>query len=190
VSGSAAVSARRFRRRWAVTLTIVTISAVGVGIGAGSVGREADPAEPMLRLGDGTTAPAFQLPDLRSPARTVDLAQFAGRPVVLNFWASWCVPCRTEMPALEAVQRRLGDGVAFLGVNHQDSRTAALQLVDDTGVTYPSGMDPEGQVARAYELVGLPATVLITPDGDLVATRLGAVDADELDLMIDELLLT
>ncbi|MPY94947.1 MAG: redoxin domain-containing protein [Acidimicrobiia bacterium] len=105
-----------------------------------------------LRHGDGEPAPTFRLPDLRDPARDIALADFAGRPVVLNFWAAWCGPCRREMPAFERLHHQLGDRVAFVGINHQDGRSDALALLAETGVTYPSAHDPAGEVAQAYGL--------------------------------------
>ncbi len=174
----------RPRRRW-------NWWAVGAAVGAAAsvgylAGRpEADPTS--LRRAE-RDAPAFALEDLRAPAETIGLADLAGRPVVLNFWASWCVPCRTEMPAFEAVHQRLGDRVVFVGVNHQDSPTAALQLLEETGITYVTGRDPDGSVAADYGAVGLPATAFISADGELLATRLGEMDEAELEETIDELL--
>ena len=118
----------------------------------------------------------------------VSLSQFRGRPVVLNFWASWCVPCRREMPAFEAAHRRLGSRVVFLGVNHQDALRAALKFLTETGVTYPSGYDPDGGVARKYGLFGLPTTIFVSPDGKVVARRTGETTADELQRKIAGLL--
>ena len=83
-----------------------------------------------------------------------------GKPVVVNFWASWCVPCRKEMPAFAAVHASLGDKVAFVGVNNKDLRDSAIKFMDQTGVRYPSGFDPQGDVAARYgesrtgELIG------------------------------------
>ena len=163
----------RHRRRWALiaagglaaTLTAVTLLATRVS-------------------DDERTAPAFELPLLDDDTQTLRLDTFRGTPVVLNFWASWCVPCRREMPAFQAVADQLAGEVAFIGVNHQDSRTAGLNLIEDTGVTYPSGYDPDGDVARQYGLYGIPATVLITADGRVVSTSVGELDSDELSELI------
>jgi cytochrome c biogenesis protein CcmG, thiol:disulfide interchange protein DsbE len=175
------------RRRRVVRLGCAVAAAIAVTLitAAAQGGTTLDPS--ALREGDGAAAPEFQLEDLRDPKETIDLAGFAGRPVVLNFWASWCVPCRSEMPALQAAHQRLADRVVFLGVNHQDSRTAAIDLLDETGVTYPSGRDPGGEVAASYGLYGLPATVFIGPDGELLATRTGEISETELDQTVTEL---
>ena len=108
---------------------------------------------------------------------------------MLNFWASWCVPCRREMPAFQALHDQLGERVAFVGIDHQDGRTPALALLADTGVTYPTAHDPAGDVAQAYGLYGMPTTVFISPSGERLATRTGEIRADELERTIRQLLL-
>lgn len=125
-------------------------------------------------------APAFELDDLRGGG-TISLSQFTGRPVVINFFASWCVPCRKEMPGLQAASHRFEGSVSFLGVDHEDSRNQALELVAKTGVTYPTAYDPDGRTAKAYMLRGLPSTVFVSPDGRIVATRLGELKRSELE---------
>jgi len=135
---------------------------------------------PVVRSDADRTAPAFAVPDLGDETATVSLEQFRGRPVVLNFWAAWCVPCRKEMPAFEAVHERVGNRVAFLGMNNQDSRGDALRLLRTTKVSYPSGYDPAGRVAKAYSLRGMPTTVFISAQGRILATRTGQVSERQL----------
>ena len=154
-----------------------------------TVQRSSDASPTALRRGDGKQAPAFQLPDLRDPQHTIELADFAGRPVVLNFWATWCVPCRREMPAFQALHNQLGEQVAFVGINHQDGRTPALDLLAETGVTYPTAHDPAGDVAQTYGLFAMPTTVFISATGKRLATRTGEIRADELERTIRDLLL-
>ena len=132
-------------------------------------------------------APGFALPSLADDRVVIDLADYRGTPVVLNFWASWCVPCRREMPAFEAVHQQVGDEVAFVGVNHQDDRDAALRLVDETGVTYPSAYDPQGVVAYDYAVRGMPTTVFITADGLVAAHHTGELTQTDLRAALDEL---
>ena len=130
-------------------------------------GRAGGPAEPI------------ELPRLDGEG-TVSLADFRGRPVVVNFFASWCVPCRDEMPAFQAVSARLGDRVAFLGVDHQDDRKGGLDLMRETGIRYPAGYDPEGKVAQAYGLFGMPTTLFVSPEGTLLETHTGELDEQDL----------
>lgn len=159
---------------------------VGLAV-AGDTAWTPQPAE--LSAGEGKPAPKFELPDLDNPKATVGLDDRGGRPAVVNFWASWCLPCRREMPALQAAHDEFGDRVAFIGINHQDNRDDALGFVADVGVAYPSGIDPDGGTARDYGLFGMPSTVFVTSDGIIAGTRTGELTADELDSAIRELLL-
>ena len=129
----------------------------------------------------------FTLDNLQPAQAPVSLASLRGRPVVVNFWASWCVPCRKEMPALEAVDRQGRGRVAFVGVNDQDGRRAALEFVAETQVSYPSGYDPEGKVAASYGLFGLPTTLFISAQGRLLERRTGAITQQELRTTIARL---
>lgn len=179
-----APSGRRRRRAGVVAVIVLAVLAAG----AVAVGRGHDTTgDDRWRQGRLGPVAAFRLPDLRHPSRPVALADRAGGAAVINFWASWCVPCRREMPALQAAHLRYGDQVTFIGVNHQDSREAALAFLDETGATYPSGYDPDGDVARRYGLFGLPTTILVAADGEIVATRTGEVTAAELETMIGRL---
>lgn len=108
--------------------------------------------------------------------------------MVINFWASWCVPCRQEMPDLQAAHVLLGEQVEFVGVVHRDLRSAAIDFVRETGVTYPSGFDPAGSVAASYGLIGLPSTFLVAADGVVVAEVRGELTKDKLlELIADRL---
>jgi cytochrome c biogenesis protein CcmG/thiol:disulfide interchange protein DsbE len=113
--------------------------------------------------------PGFALPeDLR------------GRPLVLNVWASWCVPCRKEMPAFQSVYLRARGMVGFLGVDYLDEAGAARRLVADTGVTYPLAADPQGSEVAKFGVTALPTTLFISADGVLRGRRFGELDADRL----------
>ncbi len=166
---------RRRPRLVAAGASVLVVVAIAVaGTAGGSQDALREPDEPR-------DAPTFSLPDLRDSAARIELADYRGRPVVLNFWASWCVPCRREMPHLEEVHREQGERVAFIGINHQDGRSPALDLLAQTGVTYPSGHDPEGKVAPAYRLLGMPSTVFISPSGKVVAVRTGEMSRPQLE---------
>ena len=118
----------------------------------------------------------------------VPLSSLRGSPVLVNFFASTCVPCIEEMPALEEVHQEVGDQVAFLGLAMQDRPEAALELVERTGVTYRTAQDKDASVITALGGTVLPTTVLLDADGEVVAVHNGELDADELRrLLADEL---
>ena len=130
-----------------------------------------------------------------SPYETFDgteasVADYAGTPMVVNFFASWCVPCVREMPDFEAVHQDLGDQVAFVGINMQDSVTKGQELVEDTGVTYDIGRDPDGSLLASFGGVAMPTTVLVDADGTIVRVLSGGTTAEELRAAVDEDLLT
>jgi cytochrome c biogenesis protein CcmG/thiol:disulfide interchange protein DsbE len=111
---------------------------------------------------------------------TVQLSEFRGQIVVVNFWASWCPPCREEAPALEAASRALRDeGVVFVGVDVWDDRDDALAFIDAFGVSYPNGPDDDG-IAIEYGVTGIPETYIIDRDGRLAAKFVGPITTGQL----------
>jgi cytochrome c biogenesis protein CcmG, thiol:disulfide interchange protein DsbE len=122
----------------------------------------------------GRPAPRVELPGLRGGR--VRLAELRGRSVVLNFWASWCPPCLAEMPEFQRVHRRLGERVAFLGVNQRDQAQAAEELARSMGVTYPLAVDTAGRSFDAFGGLGMPTTVLIRADGTVAEVFAGQLD--------------
>lgn len=117
---------------------------------------------------------------------TGSFADYRGRPLVVNFWASWCVPCISEMPGFESVHDELGDSVAFLGLNVTDNLDAARDLAARTGVSYDLGRDPSGQIVGALGGVNMPTTVLIDRDGTVVWVTSGKLEAADLEREIRE----
>ena len=134
----------------------------------------------------GGPAPGFDLENVVEGGPRVELRALRGRPVVLNFWATWCAPCKREMPDLQAMHEELGNRVRFVGIDVQDSRRLAKRFLDEVGVTYPSGYDPNRTVFDRYGLQGMPQTVLVDARGRLVARHIGEIDADKLRELIAE----
>lgn len=120
-------------------------------------------------------APALSVANLRAPAGRLTVAEFRGQPLILNFWASWCAPCRGEMPALQRAARVLGGRVAFLGVDTSDQRLPALAFLRQTGVGYPVGFDPAATGAAAYGVYGMPTTYFVSAAGRLLGRQVGGL---------------
>ncbi|CAN5834392.1 hypothetical protein BH23ACT10_BH23ACT10_27110 [soil metagenome] len=117
------------------------------------------------------------------------LADYEGQPLVLNFWASWCPPCVAEMgDALGPVHEAHSDDVAFLGMNLQDESSAAQRIVESTGVTYDLALDPDGAAFAAFGGVGMPTTVFIDANGQIVDTHTGAITRDQLEAQVERLI--
>ena len=127
----------------------------------------------------GDPAPDVQLALL--DGTTTRLSAFRGRPVVLNFWSSTCIPCLKEMPALQEVWSGHGGDVAVVGVDVTDTEAAGREMVAKTGVTYPNGRDPGADIFAAFGGTALPRTVFIDADGEVVEVHNGALTADDVD---------
>jgi cytochrome c biogenesis protein CcmG, thiol:disulfide interchange protein DsbE len=126
---------------------------------------------------------------LGSTGRTGSVADFRGKVVILNFWASWCPPCVEELPLLEKTQKSLdGKGATVVGVNLRDVSTEAMAFVRRYGLTYPSLRDRDADLARAYGTTSYPETFVIDRRGRIAAKRRGPVDQAWLDATLPRLL--
>lgn len=141
-----------------------------------------------VERGETPAAPPLDLPKLGSEER-LTLASLRGQAVVLNFWASWCEPCKKEAPMLEeAWQRHRGEGLVVLGVNAQDFTSDAQGFVDRYGLTYPIVHDGPGSSLGRYGLTGFPETWWIDRQGRLVAYAQGEFTQEELDRNVERAL--
>jgi len=137
------------------------------------VGRAA--TFPVTRPADPTAASDFELLDLSG--RPVRLRDFRGRVVLLNFWATWCAPCREEMPALETLARDLGPrGLTVVGVNFKETRRQVEAFRKEHALGFPILLDGDGRVTAGYQVFALPVTVLVDRRGMLAGTVLGVRD--------------
>ena len=133
---------------------------------------------------------AGEAPELRFTTfdgEDIDLRELRGKGVVINFWASWCTPCREEADLLEQTWRREKDnGIVFLGLDYLDQEPAALAYLKEFDITYPNGPDLRSQAARRYRIQGVPETFFISPDGKIVETVVGPIASQqELDALLE-----
>ncbi|MGE3267585.1 MAG: TlpA family protein disulfide reductase [Chloroflexota bacterium] len=167
----------------ALIVGVIVVALIGLmiwGIGkraAGTVGSVPVTTRP---------APAFTVPLFEGGQ--FSLASTQGKPVLINFWASWCIPCEEEAAVLEQASRVYGDRVAFIGIDVQDTEPAAREFLRRFGVTYPNGRDLSGTIAVEYGMSGVPETYFVDRSGMLVRKWQGPLDEARLRGFLDDLL--
>lgn len=135
----------------------------------------------------GAPAPNFTLSLFEGGE--LSLKELHGQVVVVNFWASWCLPCRDEAPILERVWREYKDkGVVFVGVNVNDITAKAMAFIEEFDITYPNGPDLYSRISRAYRITGVPETLFITSDGQVTERHIGPISEAKLRTALEELL--
>jgi peroxiredoxin len=174
---------------WVWNLAIVLV--LGLGGGWIVISRLSDSAGPANDLAPapvaGHPAPDFSLKTLEGEA--VSLADFKGKPVLINFWATWCGPCRVEMPELQQAAVDNAEGLVVIGINNTSTDTR--QLVDDfvqeLGLTFPIVLDEDGQVAETYRVLGLPTTIFVDRNGVVNEIFTGPINKAYIESKIPEL---
>jgi thiol-disulfide isomerase/thioredoxin len=154
---------RRFAQTPTAAQVLDAVATLGTALPSGPAGRP----EPAFRLAGWSGG-------------TLSAAGFAGRPLVINFWASWCGPCRTEMPMLQ----RAASGTprtAFLFVDERDDQGSARRFIAGLGITAPVGSDPDGSVAAEFDVVGVPSTIFVSAAGRIQDVQVGQLDQSTLD---------
>ena len=156
-----------------VCVLLALIALLAYGLAQNEPDRGVDEA---LARGERSPAPEFELPKLGGGGST-SLADYRGQVVVLNFWASWCKPCREESPLLERWHRRIRDrGATVLGVDILDVTGRAQAFVDEFGLTYPMLKDKDGEGLDRFGVVAYPETFVIDRQGRIAAVARGPVD--------------
>ena len=182
--------ARRALRIAGILAAVAFVALLVYGITSKATNSTIDDA---LSRGESVEAPGFTLSKLadgqgargawtRAAADgEVSLRELRGTPLVLNFWASWCDPCRAEAKLLEKTWKRHGkDGVLLVGLDAQDAREDARDFIGQFGLTFPHVRDPGNDTQRALGVTGLPETYFIAADGRVVGHVIGTVDEQQL----------
>jgi len=159
-------------RHKVVTGSIAVFIAALIAVTLATSGTAAPPAY--------RAAPGFTLPALGKPGQQVSLSQYQGKPLIINFWASWCAPCQQETPLLASWYKQQHGHVVLLGLDENDVAASALKFAAAKGVSYPIGFDPTVTVAPAYGVDGLPQTFFLNAEHRIVDHVLGAVTKAEL----------
>jgi cytochrome c biogenesis protein CcmG/thiol:disulfide interchange protein DsbE len=152
--------------------SVAVFAAAVIAVSLATSTTAAAPAAPV--------AAGFSLAALGEPGQHVSLSQYKGKPVIVNFWASWCVPCVTETPLLASWYKQQHGHVDVVGLDENDASAKALTFAHAKGITYPVGFDPLTIAASAYGVDGLPQTFFLNADHRIVERVLGAVTKAEL----------
>ena len=158
-----------------LSLAISVVACSGLGAGA------------SRGINVGNRAPDFTLEAL--DGSKVSLQDYRGKVVLVNFWATWCPPCRAEIPDIEAAfEARQDDGFIVLGVNVEETRETVAPFVDEFEMSYPVLLDESGRLLQTYRAIGLPMSVIVDQDGMIHARHIGFLTAADLDRYLAELL--
>lgn len=161
-------------------VTIVVVLAVAFYLGGG-------PRRPDVAGGPSTLAgaPAINFEIVRTDGKPDSLAQYRGKVVLVNLWATWCPPCREEMPALERIYRaHAPQGLIVLGIDQGESANVAAAYAHARGVTFPILIDDQQQYGRAYAAQGLPTSVLVDRTGHVIKGVDGEMSFEEMQTLV------
>lgn len=179
-------------RRLALTLAILGVAAaIGGGAYLWRAPSSPRPHETLQRQAQRASIQGRRFPGgLQYPTLstfqaswgdTLKLDRWLGtRPMVVNVWASWCAPCRREVPLLQNAWTKYKDNVQFVGIDFRDKPPDAAAFARDKGMTYPSGIDPRGAAQQSLHVLGVPTTFFIDKDGRIAYERIGELNADQL----------
>ena len=182
-------------RSWLAGVGVFSLIVVACGGGSGSGVASSSASEAFQELGlietlnpgnlsigpqVGKLAPNFRL--AKATGGTLALSDLRGKPVLLNFWATWCGPCLIEMPELQSVHERLGDKLTVLAANLGESSTRAQDYFDELGLTFTTVLDRDEEVYGGYRGFGLPTSVFIDAEGIVRAVKIGPfVNAEDIN---------
>jgi cytochrome c biogenesis protein CcmG/thiol:disulfide interchange protein DsbE len=161
------------RQQWTIVLGIIALLAVGLAAATHYLGDE------LFPVSVGSTAPPFEGRTLDGTGHEKTLADYKGKVVLVNIWATWCEPCRVEMPSLEKLHREFGPrglSVVALSVDDPGEEEHIRQFAKDLGLTFEILHDPARKTATSYQVTGFPETFVIARDGTIRKKVIGAAD--------------
>ena len=178
------------RRLFTVLPIVLGFVAIGLAVklfsesqvNAGSVALAGAVSSPY-KFTAGTPAPNFTVQSL--DGRAISLQDMRGKTVIVNFWATWCAPCRSEMPDMEQLSRERGDELVVLAVNVQEAKEPVRRFVEQYGLTFPIGFDTAGEVTQAFGVQSLPTTFFIDREGRVCAFNMGALNKSAMARKLD-----
>jgi thiol-disulfide isomerase/thioredoxin len=156
---------------------LLLLASLCFGLGLGFLVLTAGNDTPKAPVA-GTQLANFTLKDLEG--KVVQLNSLRGKPVLINFWATWCIPCKSEMPLLEQYYLKLTDKIAFYGINQQETKNVILPYLKDNSITFPILVDETGEVTRNYLIEGFPTTYFIDKDGFLRSIQIGPLTNEQI----------
>ncbi len=158
------------------------VLAISTALAMIAVGALAKPVAERPEV--GYLAPDFTLPT--ADGGTIVLSELKGKRVFLNFWATWCPPCRSEMPAIQSVWEGKDSDVAFIAVNIQEAKAKVAEFVEANGYTFPVALDGSARVASGYLVRAIPTSFVIGPDGVVTGKHIGVLTAKQLETLLEE----
>lgn len=139
-------------------------------------------ALPHVAKAETTAAPSFTVTDMNG--QPVSLASLKGKPVFLNFWATWCPPCVGEMPDIQRAYAKYGDKIHFVIVNIDGTKPDVTSFMENHAFSFPVVLDTNGSAASAYAVQAIPTSYIIDADGNIIDSHVGALSADDMESFV------
>lgn len=165
------------KRRFLLVLAFLVLASLGTGCGASKAKTGTDV---------GSLAPGFALKDLNG--KSVNLASLRGKPVFLNFWATWCPPCRAEMPDLQKMYEKYASKMHFVAVNARESKGTIAEFLKANGYSFPVLLDSSGSVLNTYRVTGIPTSFVLDSQGIIRGKQVGMLQASQMEALIRQVL--